>query len=90
MPIPRRFSFIRESGIAFFHSSGIKETKTYSPGFESEFGGISGSILFQIWSQFEISFFWKEFFLDFFLNQNNNMIFMIRNVKIAGNWRNLY
>ena len=31
------------------------ETKTYSPGFG--FGGILGRILFQIWSQFEISFY---------------------------------
>ena len=38
----------------------IKETKTYSP----SSSGISGSILFQIWSQFEISFYWKEFVLE--------------------------
>ena len=69
MPIPRWFSFLGDSGnrgMAICHSSGIGETKTYSPGFGSGVGEISGSILFQIWSQFEISFYWKEFFLEFF------------------------
>ena len=86
MPIPRRFSFLGDSGnrgMAICHSSGIGETKTYSPGFGSGFGGISGSTLSQIWSQFEISLYWKDFFRKFFLNRKNSMIFMIRNVKIS-------
>ena len=86
MPIPRRFSFLGDSGnrgMAICHSSGIGETKTYSPGFGSGFGGISGSTLSQIWSQFEISLYWKDFFRKNFLNQKNSMIFMIRNVKIS-------
>ena len=32
----------------------------------------------------------RIFFIDFFLNQKTNMIFMIRNDKIAGNWRSQY
>ena len=47
MPIPRRFSFLGDRG-----------NWNLFPGVR----GISGSILFQIWIQFEISF----------LNQNNN------------------
>ena len=35
-------------GMAICHSSGIGETKTYSPGFGLGLGVISGSILFQI------------------------------------------
>ena len=53
MPIPQQFPFLGDSGnrgMAICHSSGIRETKTYSPGFGSGSGVISGSILFQIWS----------------------------------------
>jgi hypothetical protein len=42
MPIPRQFPFLGDSGnrgIAICHSSGIGETKTYSPGF-GEFWGV--------------------------------------------------
>ena len=51
MPIPRRFPLLGDSGnrgMAICHSSGIGETKTYSPGFGFGVRGISGSILFQI------------------------------------------
>ena len=51
MPIPWRFSFLGNSvnrGIAICHSSGIGETKTYSPGYVFGVRGISGTILFQI------------------------------------------
>ena len=60
MPIPRRFSFLGDlgnRGMAICHSSGIGESKIYSPGFGLGFGGILGSTLFQISSQFEISFY---------------------------------
>ena len=71
MPIPRQSSFLGDSGnrgMAICHSSGIWETKTYSPGFWVwgnsgnfwEIRGISGSILFQ--EEFEIYFYWKDSF----------------------------
>ena len=47
----RRFPFLRDSGnrgMAICNSSGIGETKTFSPGFGLGSGVISGSILFQI------------------------------------------
>ena len=67
MPISRWFSFLGDSGnrgMAICHSSGIGETKTYSPGFGfREFWGISGSILFQIWSNLKFLFIENIFFL---------------------------
>ena len=63
MPIPRQFLFLGDSrnrGIAICHSSGIGETKTYSPGFGfGEFRGV-------FCARFEISFYGKDFFFSEF------------------------
>jgi hypothetical protein len=69
--------------MAICHSSGIGETKTYSPGFG--FGEFRGVFYFRFEVNLEFLFIEKNFFRIFFQNQKNNMTFMIRNVKIAGN-----
>ena len=82
--IPRGFG---ESGNGICLSLGIGETKTYSPGLGFRVRGIFGRILFQIWSFFLLKNF---FFWILFLNQKNDMFFMIRNDIIVGNWQNQY
>ena len=87
MPIPRLFSFLGDSadrGIAICHSSGIGETKTYSPGFGFGVGEFRGVFYFRFEFNLKFLFLEKNFFRNFFQNQKNNMIFMIRNDKIGG------
>ena len=73
MPIPRQFhsSEIQRLGEWQFvfvipRESGKLKPIPWVSG--SGIGGILGSIFFQIWSQYEISFYWKEFFLFFIFN----------------------
>jgi hypothetical protein len=72
--------------MAICHSLRIGETKTYSLGFgfgvQGEFRGV---FYFRFQVNLKFLFIEKNFFRIFFQNQKNNMIFMIKNVKIAGN-----
>ena len=66
--------------MAICHSSGIGETKTYSPGFGFRVAGV-------FYFRFEVNLkslsIEKNFFRNFFENQENDMIYMIRNDKIS-------
>ena len=82
MPIPRRISFLRDSGnrgIAICHSLGIGETKIYFLGFELGFGEFRGAFYLRFEVNLKFLSIEKNFFENFFRNQKNDMIFMIRN-----------
>jgi hypothetical protein len=69
--------------MAICHSSGIGELKPIPRVSGSgEFGGV---FYFRFDENFKFLFIKSNVFRIFFRNQKNNMIFIIRNDKIAGN-----
>ena len=72
--------------MAICYSSGIGKTKTYSPGFRLGLGEFRGVFYLRFEGNLKFLSIEKNFLYNFFFrNQKNNMIFMIRSDKIAGN-----